>query len=266
MTPTPSSRGARRPAHHLIHRPLAAAAAAATLAGCSPDNVVGPERARPAALTLATAGAGALASFGDTALVIPRVVDRVGRPVADAPLRWAVRTAGVVEQDAPGVFRAVGNGRVTVVAEVDPGRTGVRPAGYYAGPVADSVVLEVRQRPARLALVPADTLFTTLGATRQLRVQLADARGNVLRDAVAGLAWRSADTAVVTVDAAGVVRSHAEGAARITVEADGLLGAVGFAVRPRLPHTSCMRFVQRRQGRQACVTLAFTVRERGATR
>jgi hypothetical protein len=71
---------------------------------------------------------------------------------------------------------------------------------------------------------------------------------------------------VVTVDGAGVVRSAGEGAARVTVRADGLLGAATFTVRPRVPHTSCMVFTARRQSRQSCVTLDFVVRERGAAR
>jgi hypothetical protein len=260
LTPATSRPRAAAPAALAAFAALAALAAA-----CSPDSVVRPDRAQPARLVLATAGA-PLASLGDSALVVPQVLDAAGVPLAGVPVRWSVRDTGVVRQDGAGVYRAVGNGRVTVVAEVDPGQTGVRPAGYYVGPVADSVVLEVRQRPARLALAPVDTAFGALDASRRLRVQVADARGNPMPDALAGLAWRSADPRVVSVDSAGVVRSVGEGAARVTVQADGLFGAATFTVRPRLAHTSCMVFAARRRTRQSCVTLDFTVRAREGAR
>jgi hypothetical protein len=258
--PTRTPRPPAAPAH------AAAAVLTALAAACAPDAALDPARTRPARLVLTAAGAAPMASLGDTALVVARVLDGAGNVLPNVRVRWALAGAGVVQQDGEGVFRAVGNGRVTVVADVDPGRTGVRPAGYYVGSVADSVVLEVRQRPARLALAPVDTAFGSIGAARQLRVQIADARGNPMPGALAALAWRSADARVVSVDGAGVVRSVGEGSAQVTVQADGLAGAATFAVRPHLPHTSCMVFAQRRRSRQSCVTLDFVVREREAAR
>jgi hypothetical protein len=252
-----------------VPRLAALVAAAAALAACASDEALVPAASQPAHLVLATSAAGGLvplASLGDTATVISRVLDASGNPVATARLRWTLRPAGVVAQDAEGVYRAVGNGRVTVVAEVEVGETGVRPAGYYARPLADSVVLEVRQRPARLALAPVDTAFGTLGAARQLRAQVTDARGNALLDGAPALTWVSADPRVVTVDGAGLVRSLDQGAARVSVHAAELTGAATFTVQPHLPHTSCMVFAQRRQTKQACVTLDFVMREREAAR
>lgn len=248
-------------------RPLAALAAlaVATLAACAPDAALRPDVAQPTTVGL-TAAAAPLASIGDTALVRPRVLDQHGQPLAGVRLRWSLSRDGVVVQDAEGVYRAVGNGRVTVVASVDPGTTGVRPAGYWADRLTDSVTIEVRQRAARLALAPVDTAFAALGTARQLRVTVTDARGHALLDGPPPLAWRSGDARVVAVDGAGVVRSLAEGTARVTVEAESLVGAATFTVQPRLPHTSCMVFAQRRQARQACVTLDFVVRDREAAR
>jgi hypothetical protein len=237
-------------------------ASSATLGACSPDDAVRPEAARPARITLDADTRAALASLGDTARVTPRVLDQEGRPLAGVALRWSLAPAGVVQRDAEGVYRAVGNGRATIVAAVDVGETGVRADGYWATPVADTVVVEVRQRPARLTLAAVDTAFGTLGALRQLRAEVTDARGNALLDGPPPLTWRAENAAVLAVDGAGVVRSLGEGTSRVTVQADGLAGAATFTVSPRLPHTSCMLFAQRRQTRQACVTLDLVVRER----
>lgn len=254
-----------------MSRPPRAALAAASLAlpallaACAPDGAAAPELPQAAVVALAADALVPLASLGDTAVVRPRVVDRTGVPLPGARLRWSLSPDGVVVQEAEGVYRAVGNGRATIVAELDPGETGVRPGGYWAGRLADSVVIEVRQRPARLVLGAVDTAFTTLGAARQLRAQLSDARGNAMLVAPP-LVWSSADARVVAVDAGGVVRSAGEGTARITVFAEHLAGTATFSVQPRLPHTSCMVFALRRQTRQSCVTLDLVVREREAGR
>lgn len=241
-------------------------AASVTLTACSTDTLLGPEGARPARVILTSSGPASLASLGDTARLSPRVLDAGGRPLDGVRLRWSVSRAGVVERDADGIYRAVGNGRVTIVAEVEVAETGVRPDGYWAGRIADSVTIEVRQRAARLALAPVDTVFPALGASRQLRAQVTDARGNQMLDEPPPLLWTSADPGVVAVDSAGVVRSLGEGAARVSVRAGELVGAATFSVRPRLPHTTCMVFTQRRAARQSCVTLDFFLRVREGAR
>jgi hypothetical protein len=238
-------------------------AATLLLTACAPGDPLRQEGAQPASIHLTTDATASLASLGDTALVRPRVLDQQGNLLDGVQLRWTVRPAGIVQLDGEGVYRAVGNGRVRVVAELDPGVSGVRPAGYWAGAIADSVSIEVRQRPARLALAPVDTAFGTLGASRQLRAQVTDARGNAMLDGPPALTWRSVDPRVLSVDSAGIVRSLGEGTARVLVQADQLSGAATFTVTPRLPHTSCMVFAQRRQTRQSCVTLDLTVREGG---
>lgn len=241
-------------------------AASVTLTACSTDDLLGPEGARPAQVILTTRGPASLASLGDTALLTPRVLDVDGRPLDGVRLRWSVSRTGVVERDADGVYRAIGNGQVTIVAEVDVAETGVRPDGYWAGRIADSVTIEVRQRAARLALAPVDTMFFALGTSRPLRAQVTDARGHPMLEDPPPLVWTSAEPGVVAVDSAGVVRSLGEGAARVSVSAGELVGAATFFVSPRVPHTSCMVFTQRRQTRQTCVTLDFVLREREAAR
>jgi hypothetical protein len=241
-------------------------AATVAFSACDSGDPLGASGSLPASVTLATESPTVLTSLGDTALVRALVLDESGDPLHGVPLQWTTTPDGIVQVDDEGVLRAVGNGRVTVAAAVDLARTGVRSSGYWADRLADSLVLEVRQRPARLAIAAADTAFTSLGARRQLRAQVTDARGNALLDGPPPLTWRSADPRVVTVDSSGVVRSNGEGDARITLQADDLFGEAIFTVRPRLLHTSCMVFTQRRQTQQSCVTLGFVVREPEAGR
>lgn len=233
-----------------------------TLTACSTKDATSPDAPIASALSLSSAGSLTLASFGDTARLTARVTDAQGHALTAPPLKWTVSPTGIVAEDAAGVFRAIGNGAVTISAEIDPAPTGVRPGGYFVGHRRDSVVVVVRQRAAVLALRQLDTTFTTLDASRQMQVILTDRRGNALAGPLPPLAWSAANTAIVTVDSGGRVQSRAEGTGQVTVQAEGLTAGATFTVQPRLPHTACMVFARRRQSRQSCVTLALTLRER----
>ncbi|MDF1505192.1 hypothetical protein, partial [Roseisolibacter sp. H3M3-2] len=154
-------------------------AAGAALAACA-DDAPRADAARPARVALALDSA-TLASLGDSARVTARVLDAGRRRFAGAAVRGSL-SAAAMARDREGVYRAVANGRAVVRAEVDVGETGVAPGGYWARPVADSVVLEVRQRPARPALVPVDTALRALGERRQRVARVTDARGHALLD------------------------------------------------------------------------------------
>jgi hypothetical protein len=251
---------ARRGKHALL-----ALAMSVAMSACGSADVFAPGDGQASSLSLTLSGAPLLSSLGDSALLNPKVLDASGNMLSTRNVRWSMRPTGIVVQEGS-AFRAVKNGRVTIVAEIELGMTGVRPDGYWAGRVADSVTIDVQQRAVRLSLAPVDTAFTTLGAVRKLQVTATDARGNTLLGSLPALTWSSSQPGAATVDSAGVVKSMAEGLSVVTVQAVGLFGAVTFTVRPRLPHTSCMVFAQRRQSKQSCVTVDFTIREREAGR
>ena len=261
---TPLTLRSSRMSHH--SRVLVLLAAAVTLTACAGQDAVAPSQSRVARITLATNAATPLTSLGDTVVLTRAAVDADGNPVSGVRLRWSVSPAGIIHEDSDGVFHAIGNGQATVTAELDPTQSGVRPAGYYVGHLSDSVVVTVRQIAARITLTPVDTLFATLGASRQMQVQVTDARGNPLLDGPPSLLWHSADSSVVTVDSAGIVRSRGEGSASVTVQAAELTGVIGFSVKAQMPYTSCMVFAQRQHTVQSCVTIDFTMRERSAAR
>jgi hypothetical protein len=246
----------------LNRRSLCLLLAASALAACS-DDVVGPQSANVAGIVLSEAGA-PLTSLGDTAILSTRVMDTNGKAVEGVRLVWSVSPAGIVQQDGDGIFRAVGNGRAFVVAQIDPADRGVLPGGYWAGNVADTVVIEVQQRAARLTLEPVDSVFGTLGSARQLHARVTDARANAMLE-LPPLTWLSADSHVVLVASNGLVYSVDDGTTQVFVQFDQLVAQTTFSVNARRPHTSCMVFAYRGTTQQQCVTLDFTLREREAS-
>jgi hypothetical protein len=235
--------------------------ASATLGACAADHLVTPQDRSVATIDVASNGAATLTSLGDTVTVRPQLRDAHGAPITGVKLRWTVSPGNVLGADGNGVYHALTNGRATIVVDLDPSETGVHPAGYYATRVADSMIVTVQQRAATLRLAPLDTAFTTLGGSRQMRVGIADARGNAML-VMPRLAWLSTNPGIVQVDSLGLVRSTNEGWASVLVQTEGLAAQATFTVNPRLPHTSCMVFSQRHQTKQSCVTLDLVVRER----
>jgi len=233
------------------------------LAACNSDGLASPDRQTPLGVAFAPGHATLLTSLGDSLVLSPTVRDASGSSVPGAALNWSVFPAGIVERDGEGLYRAIANGRVMIVAAVDLAATGVRPDGYWAGRLADTAVVDVQQRPALLTLAAVDTAFTTVGASRLLRARVTDARGNALLNGPPAFVWQSTDSTIVSVDGGGIVHSRGDGSARISVHAGDLTEAIAFSVHAQLPHTSCMVFLQRRQTQQTCVTLELTLRERG---
>lgn len=248
-----------------LHAPLLFVGSLLVVA-CAPADMLRTPDSAPSSIDLTLVGAAQLESFGDTARFQTKIIGQDGRTLSGVPVRWSASPAGVVQQVGDGTFSAIANGRVTVVAMIDPAATGVRPGGYQASPAADTVVIDVRQRAARIALTVSDTIFRTINAVRPLRAQVTDRRGNPMAQAVAPVIWRSASPAVVSIDSLGVARSRTEGRSSVTATSGDVSATAALTVAPRLPHTSCMVYNARRQSRSACVSLDFVLREREAAR
>jgi len=241
-------------------------AASLVVTACAPADMVRSVYNAPDSIDLTFVSASPLESFGDTALVQSRVLDQAGAALTNVPLRWSASPAGIVQMVDNGTFSAVGNGRVTIIAEVDPAQSGVRPRGYLSGPLADTVIIEVRQRAVRLDITVSDTTFRSLGAVRSLRAVVTDRRGNIMGLNVAPVSWHSVNAAIVSVDSAGAARSRAEGLTSIVARSGELSATAVMTVSPRLPHVSCMVYAHRRQSKTSCVSLDFVLREREAGR
>ena len=235
------------------------------LAACSASDVSGVDTRTPTSLALNATTSTSLGSLGDTSRLTVHVLDTDGKIINGAPVRWRVFPEGVIEDLGDGAFRAIRNGRATIVSTVDPSATGVRPSGYFVGALSDSIAVTVQQVPARLLLTKVDTAFISLGATRPFAATISDARGNALLGPVPSIVFSTSDARIVSVNAAGQLKSMAEGVARVTAQAGALAGIATFTVQPRRSHTSCMVFAMRGKSQQSCITSQVVVHERETT-
>lgn len=228
------------------------------LGACQSDRVLAPDEALAASVDLTMQGSASLASLGDTARIVPVVRASNGDVLRNVPLAWSLSRADVLAPAGNGAYRAIGNGRVVITAVVDPSATGVRPGGYYASRLADSIVVDVQQQAARVVTTAFDSSFTMIGLERPWQITLSDARGNALPRPT-GLRFETANPLVATVDSTGTVRATGEGRTIISVSVNGVRLGTGIAVNPRTMHVSCMVYSQRRRAKEQCVTNAFVL-------
>lgn len=240
------------------HSRLVLVLASTLLTACQSDRALAPSDAIPTRLTLTANTSVPLSSFGDSTIIQPRVVDANGAVLTDVPLRWTLRTPGVLEPLGNGQYRAARNGQATIVVQLDPSNTGAKPAGYFADLLTDSVIVSVQQQPARIVPLANDTVFTLLGSTRTLRFHVTDARGNRMTDGWSAQ-WQSANTGIASVDSAGTVRVAANGSAQLSLRVGVATWSTTVSVNATRPHVSCMRYRQRRSAREQCVTNTVTL-------
>ena len=135
---------------------------------------------------------------------------------------WASSDPAIATVDATGLVTAQANGTVTVTAT--------------AGTFADSVAVTVEQQVAGVSLVPLDNhSLDAIGATVQLQAIAHDANGhnvNVEFD------WTSADPAIATVDANGLVTAQANGTVTVTATAETLADSVAVTVNQQVASVS----------------------------
>lgn len=154
-------------------------------------------------------------ALDDTAHVGSEVEDQFGNRLPEAALRWASSNPAVVEVREDGQVRARGNGTARLIAS--------------AGVAADTIPVEVRQRPASVTiLVPADSA-PLVGDTLRLAARVTDARGFVIEEA--RVRWTSSDASILEVDSTGQARARAAGLSRVTAAAQPALGMAELAVR-----------------------------------
>ena len=142
---------------------------------------------------------------GNTLPLTETVYDQYGCVIPDAVVVWESSDPCIGTIDDCGVFAALEDGDVTITASVD-GISGS--ACVTVGPpIPVPACIEVD--PATTALAP--------GETQEFVATVYDPSDNVM-DWVR-VAWSSSDSAVGTIDAAGVFTAHAEGSAEITARA-----------------------------------------------
>ena len=177
-----------------------------------------PPRATTVAVTPATAE---LTALGETVRFAAQVLDQNGQAMAGAPVAWSSGNATVATVDASGLVTAAGNGTATITAS--------------SGSASGTAAVTVMQAVSVVAVSPAADTLVALGDTVRLTAEASDANGH----AVAGAAftWASADTAVATVDASGLVTSVGAGEAEVTATATGITGGTALTVVDPAPTT-----------------------------
>jgi hypothetical protein len=164
-------------------------------------------------------------------------LDAVG---AKAPLRIIVRDAGghpiAGQNRRPTSCRSVNEAiaSLSTTGDVVAKRNGVTYVRCADRGIADSVRVEVRQRPARASIVNKLNLATKIvGDTFRIRVTATDAAGGVIENVQP--TWASLNPTIVSVDPlSGLARSVGAGSAKVVAQAGDITDTVSIAVAPGL--------------------------------
>ena len=201
--------------HSFVRALLAASpfVVAACGGGGGGDGGSGPGRVA-SSVSITPATVDTLFSQGATVDLDATVLDQQDAVIAGAPVTWSSANAGVAAVNA-------GSGVVTAGAAGNaPRAVSITVSVNGASGVTATRSIPVRQKLAALDLPP--TASVAAGATVTLAAAPRDANGNAIAG-LGGITWGSANGAVATVDASGVVSGIAAGTAKIgaTLTADG---------------------------------------------
>lgn len=173
-------------------------AACGILAACE-DEPTGPSAPSPLA-AIQVSPAGDTLEVGDTARFTVTAVDSAGAPLPDIAVVWSTGDLRIATVDSTGLVTARAEGTVEVRAEAR-GARGV--ASLVVG--GPSVVV-----------TPLHATLVDVGETLRFAAEVRTFGGEP--DLDAGVAWRSSDPAVATVDAMGTATAVGEGRTTITAE------------------------------------------------
>ncbi len=171
----------------------------ASIASCGNDGPTEPVPQTPTSITLSPVAA-TLTAVGETLQLTATLLDQEGKVIADAGVSWTSTNASVVKVDANGLVTAVQNGYVQITAA--------------SGGVNATVSIIVAQASSRIEILPVSPTLSAPGETVQLANAVYDGNGEVIPGA--GVLWSSADHAVATVSANGLLTAVGNGSTGIT--------------------------------------------------
>ncbi|MYJ69437.1 MAG: hypothetical protein F4087_13155 [Gemmatimonadetes bacterium] len=155
-----------------------------------------------------------LAALGETQQLTASVLDEDGQAIADAPVTWASNDNSVATVSPSGLVTAIGNGSAAINA--------------VSGNASGGAGVRVSQVLVSFEVSPSTGTLVSFGETLQLDARALDANGNVI--ATVGIAWSSANEAVATVDADGLVTAIGNGSADITATGGGSTATAAVTV------------------------------------
>lgn len=153
-------------------------------------------------------------AIGDTLQLAATVIDKNGTALVGATLHWSSDNPAIVEAIGGGKVVAKGAGTTTVVAAVGEKLARSR--------------VTVRQRVTTVRADGDSALVLAEDERRPLPVRAFDARGYAIARPVDR--WRSLDSAVVTVDSAGMATGQAQGTGDVEVTVEGITARVPVRV------------------------------------
>lgn len=172
------------------------------LAGCGEGNE--PEEPPPAVAAVEVSPNRPVLVAGQSVRLVATPRDEEGRPVAGKQATWTSSDSRIAVVNGPGEVEARGTGEATITATID-GKAG-------------SATVVVSPIPVASLLVSPSPTSVAQGQTVQLVATARDAEGNELPGRV--VAWASADPAIATVSADGLVTGAASGRTTITATSE----------------------------------------------
>lgn len=155
-----------------------------------------------------------------------RVVDRTGAPVPGVVVGWSV-TDGTLSSTSV-VTDEAGEAAVEWTLCETVGSYQAQATVGQLAPVTFAATV-LADRPATVEVIEGEVVFDAIGESHQLQVDsITDGYGNEVTGVTVG--WSSADTAVATVDASGLVQATGAGSTVITATADTASTTVAVTV------------------------------------
>lgn len=142
----------------------------------------------------------AMIALGDSAMLSVAATDAHGNAIDTASVVWSATNSSVVEVSASGNARAKGVGSASVIATT--------------GTAADTIQVQVEQRPAFIEIGAVTDTLHAIGDTLTLTAVARDRNGNVIPGQP--VTWHTSDVHV-TVDAQGRVVARQNGTAQVLV-------------------------------------------------
>ena len=196
-----------------------AGAVASSFAACGANDAAAPSGAEVGALSLSSEAL--TLSVGNTAVLDVSAHDADGNAVPVSDVHWSSSNDAIASVSASGVVSAVSVGTATIAATAQgksaTARVSVSPRPIASVRVSPSAVTLDVGKNASLTATPVDGAGASMGSM--------------------STAWRSANTAVATVDANGKVTAVAAGATTISATIDNQTATAAVAVSAPTPST-----------------------------
>ena len=160
----------------------------------------------------------AIDALGDELLLSGRAFDRLNHPIGDVAPVWTSSAPSVAEVlPDRGLVTGLSIGQAPILATVDG--------------VADTALVDVRNVPVSLELVPGSVTLTSLGDQLPFQVIAVNRRGASIPNLA--ITWRSTDPLVLGLTSSGLATALSTGTSSVIASADVLADTAGVIVENR---------------------------------